>query len=176
MFLISITNLLIVSINIIVLDNCMSIIKFVYFCNYCIYIYIYIYIACPNQLVYFVSDDRIAMIFHCHNYITSNPNNYTRWRSLWPIKGYSHWLTEEKLTICTGIGRNSTDIKPIENMCTILKDKVAYNQPSSAENLRQSIMEVWDTEIRQEYCEFLVSNMPRRIQAVIDSKGGPTKY
>jgi len=57
-----------------------------------------------------------------------------------------------------------------------MKDKVAYNQPSSAKNLRQPIKEVWDTEITQEYCESLLSSMACRIQAVIYSKGGHTKY
>ena len=31
--------------------------------------------------------------------------------------------------------------------------------------------EVWFTEINQEYCESLISSMPRRIRVVIDSKG-----
>ena len=48
-----------------------------------------------------------------------------------------------------------------------MKDKVADKQPSSAQKI---------TEITQEYCESLVSSMPRRIQAVIDSKGCHTKY
>ena len=42
-----------------------------------------------------------------------------------------------------------------------MKDKVAYEQPSSAGNLRQAIKEVSITEI---------------IQAVIDRKIGHTKY
>ena len=57
-----------------------------------------------------------------------------------------------------------------------MKDKVAYRQPSRAKNLRQVIKEVCDTEITHEYCESLVSNMPRRIQTIIDSKGGNTNY
>ena len=70
---------------------------------------------------------------------------------------------------------NSPDLKPIENLWTIMKDKVADKQPSSAQNLKQAIKDVWVTEITQEYCESLVSSMPRRIQAVIDSKEGHTK-
>ena len=65
---------------------------------------------------------------------------------------------------------NSPDINPIENLWTIMKDKVADKQPSSAQNLKQAIKDVWVTEITQECCESLVSSMPRRIQAVIDSK------
>ena len=57
----------------------------------------------------------------------------------------------------------------------IIKDKVVYKQPSTAENLR-IIMDVWVTEIIREYSESLVSSMLRRIQAGFDSKRGHTKY
>ena len=58
-----------------------------------------------------------------------------------------------------------------------MKDKVAYKQTSRAENQKQTIKAVWDTEITQTYCESLVSSMPRRIQAVIDCiLGGHIKY
>ena len=66
---------------------------------------------------------------------------------------------------------NSPDLNLIENLWTIMKDNVAYKQPSSAENPRQ-VVEVWVTEITQEYGKTLVSNMPRRIRAVINSKEG----
>ena len=45
---------------------------------------------------------------------------------------------------------NSQDLNPIENLWTIMKDKVAYMQPSSAENMRQATKEVWVTVITQE--------------------------
>ena len=65
---------------------------------------------------------------------------------------------------------NSPDLNPIENLWTIIKDKVAYEQLWSAENPMQAINEVWVPEITQEYSKSLVSSMPHRIQAVIDSK------
>ena len=70
--------------------------------------------------------------------------------------------------------RNIPDINPFENMWTIMK--MAYKQPSSAENLMQAIKEVWVTEITQEYCESQVYSMPLSIQTVIDSNGEHTKY
>ena len=42
---------------------------------------------------------------------------------------------------------NSPDLNPIENLWTIIKDKVAIKQSSSVENQRQSIKEVSVTEI-----------------------------
>ena len=71
---------------------------------------------------------------------------------------------------------NSPDLNPIENLWYILKDKVAEKQPLSAEHLRQVITDVWVHEITPELCSNLVSSMPRRIQAVINAKGGHTKY
>ena len=85
------------------------------------------------------------------------------------------FLKKNKISLLEWPG-NSPDLNPIENLWTIMKDKVADKQPSSAQNLKQAIKDVWVTDITQEYCEFLVSSMPRRIQAVIDSKGGHTKY
>ena len=58
-----------------------------------------------------------------------------------------------------------------------MKDKAAYKQPSSVENMRQATkVKLEHIEITQEYCEYLESSMPRRIQKVTDSKGGHTKY
>ena len=42
---------------------------------------------------------------------------------------------------------NSPDLNPIENLWTVIKDKVAIKQSSSVENQRQSIKEVSVSEI-----------------------------
>ena len=56
-----------------------------------------------------------------------------------------------------------------ENLWSIVKVKVDYKESASAtENRRQRVEDIWVIEITQEYCESLVSSMPRRIQAVID--------
>ncbi|KAI0217548.1 hypothetical protein LSAT2_030687, partial [Lamellibrachia satsuma] len=93
-------------------------------------------------------------------------------------------LLKEKLKLHMGIHKctifmqdgNRPDLNPIENLWTIMKDKVADKQSSSAQNLKQAIKDIWVTEITREYCESLVYSMPPRIKAVIDSKGGHTKY
>jgi len=71
---------------------------------------------------------------------------------------------------------NSPDLNPIENLWEILKKKFADKQPSSIESLKEAIKEVWIKEISAEYCNNLILGIPRRIQAVIKSKGGHTKY
>ena len=59
---------------------------------------------------------------------------------------------------------------------TLVKKKVADKQPSSIESLKEAIKEVWTKEISAEYCSNLILSMPRRIQAVMKSKGRHTKY
>ncbi len=71
---------------------------------------------------------------------------------------------------------NNPDLNPIENLWTVLKDKVAEKQPTSIDNFKSAIAEVWVKEITQEYCQNLVHSMPRQIKAVIANKGGNTKY
>ena len=52
-----------------------------------------------------------------------------------------------KQDLCAGMDRELPRLDPIENRWTIMKDKVTYQQSSSAENLRQAMKEVWVTEI-----------------------------
>ena len=42
--------------------------------------------------------------------------------------------------------------------------------------LEQAIKEVWVREMTTEYCRSHVESMPKRLEAVIIDKGGPTKY
>ena len=48
-----------------------------------------------------------------------------------------------------------------------MKDKVAYKQPSSAENLKQPVKEVLVTEIIQAYLEYLISSKDARRKQTI---------
>lgn len=71
----------------------------------------------------------------------------------------------------------SPDLNPIENLWGILKRRV-YNYQHSFKNtteLWQRCHDIWSS-ITQEECRKLVESMPFRIQAVIESKGGYTKY
>ena len=54
--------------------------------------------------------------------------------------------------------RNSPDLNPIENLWTIMKDKMAYKQLWSTENLRQAVKEEWVTGMAQEYCQSHLSS------------------
>ena len=87
----------------------------------------------------------------------------------------TQFLKAQKINILDWPG-NSPDLNPIENLWTILKNKVSERQPTNAKMLEQAKKEVWVRDISQAYCRNLVESMPRRLEAVIKAKGGPTKY
>ena len=90
-------------------------------------------------------------------------------------KTVTQFLESKKIQTLDWPG-NSTDMNPIESLWTVLKDRVSEKQPTSAMELETAIKEVWASELSAEYCRSLVESMPRRLEAVIKAKGGPTKY
>ena len=71
----------------------------------------------------------------------------------------------------------SPDLNPIEHVWDYLERRVRGRSPTpkSKADLVSALQEEWVT-ISPEYLENLVSGMPRRVHAVIDNKGYPTKY
>jgi hypothetical protein len=70
----------------------------------------------------------------------------------------------------------SPDLNPIKNVWKVLKTNVQeLYQPWSTEEMKATLQLVWDT-LPEEILTNLVASMPRRIQAVIDAKGAPTKW
>ena len=67
---------------------------------------------------------------------------------------------------------NSPDLNPIENLWSVMKQKVSEKQPSSLQALKKNIMEVWTQEFSKEYCQDLIASIPRRLQAVVDNNEG----
>jgi transposase len=71
----------------------------------------------------------------------------------------------------------SPDLNPIEQLWTHVKRRLAdYQTPPSG------ILELWErveaewSKIDPKVCQNLIESMPRRVQAVIEAKGGYTKY
>ena len=87
----------------------------------------------------------------------------------------SEFLKKKKIKTIDWPG-NSPDLNPIENLCSLLKNKVTDRQPTSAQEMEMTIQLVWIHEITPEYCRNLVESMPRRLQAVLNNRGGHTKY
>jgi transposase len=71
----------------------------------------------------------------------------------------------------------SPDLNPIEHLWDVLERKVRVHKPHP-KNIRELMIvleEEWN-QIEPEILVNLVESMPRRVQAVIDSRGNPTRY
>ena len=71
---------------------------------------------------------------------------------------------------------NSPDLNPIENLWTLIKKKVSTSNPTTLDELKRTIKEIWCKDIGQNVCKNLADSMPSRIQKVIKNKGYYTKY
>lgn len=69
----------------------------------------------------------------------------------------------------------SPDLNPIENLWSILDEKVKLDNRKNKNELFQQLTDAW-INIPAETTQKLVESMPRRLRAVLDAKGGATKY
>lgn len=86
------------------------------------------------------------------------------------------WFRDNDVETLDNWPSNSPDLNVIENCWNLMKKKVAAHHPTSEDDLRQILREVWVREITPDYCKTLVRSMPDRIKAVLANKGYPTKY
>ncbi len=89
-------------------------------------------------------------------------------------KATSTWFKDHGIPVLNWPA-NSPDLNPIENIWDIVKRKMRYARPNDAEELKATIRATWAL-ITPEQCHRLNDSMPRRIAAVIQAKGAPTKY
>ncbi len=71
----------------------------------------------------------------------------------------------------------SPDLNPIENFLSILKKKLLERSvhPSNADELFEVLCNIWSA-LPDSLFSTLVDSMMRRVTAVIDNEGCPTKY
>lgn len=69
----------------------------------------------------------------------------------------------------------SPDLNPIEHVWNELGRRLQGHVIRNKVTLIEKIKTEW-AKITPEYCNKLVSSMPRRLKAVLDNKGNPTKY
>ncbi len=89
-------------------------------------------------------------------------------------KGTKSWFNDHGVTVLDWPA-NSPDLNPIENLWGIVKRKMRDTRPNNADDLKAAIKETW-ASIPPQQCHKLITSMPRRIEAVIEAKGAPTKY
>jgi len=88
----------------------------------------------------------------------------------------TRWLADQHISVLGPWPGSSPDLNPIENMWILMKEKWHKQKPTSEAELIKTIKKVWVQNISPEYCERLVRSMPRRIKAVLSSKGHHSKY
>lgn len=69
----------------------------------------------------------------------------------------------------------SPDLNPIEHLWMILDDRIPIHTRSNMAQFWEGVQEAWDN-IPIDTSHNLVESMPRRLQKVIENKGGHTKY
>ena len=86
------------------------------------------------------------------------------------------WFSDNKIEVVLWPAQ-SPDLNPIEHLWSHVKRKLGeYETPP------KGILELWEhveqewAKIPAEVCQGLIESMPRRVEAVIQAKGGHTKY
>ncbi|HET9247423.1 MAG TPA: IS630 family transposase [Xanthobacteraceae bacterium] len=69
----------------------------------------------------------------------------------------------------------SPDLNPIEHLWSHIKSELKRKKASNIEGLKDNIKTIWN-EISPEFTRKLVNSMPDRLECVLRSKGGPTKF
>jgi transposase len=71
----------------------------------------------------------------------------------------------------------SLDLNPIENLWSILKQRLTQTTFNSAEEVVEEVYRLWNSDpILNSHCAKLSDSMPQRIQSCIVLRGGATKY
>ncbi len=89
-------------------------------------------------------------------------------------KATKKWLTDNNIQVLDWPA-NSPDLNVIEAIWDTMKRRMRNKKPTTSEQLKQVIMESWDS-ITALDIDKLVSSMPRRVAATIRAKGDVTKY
>lgn len=84
------------------------------------------------------------------------------------------WFEDNKVNVLPWVPQ-SPDLNPIEHLWSELERRITKRNPKNKEELKDILKDAWDN-IDPEVTKKLVESMPRRVQAVIESKGGPTRY
>lgn len=69
----------------------------------------------------------------------------------------------------------SPDMNPIEHLWDYIKREVRKRQPSNIRALTENVIEIWNA-VPKEFCQKLINSMPRRVEALVRAKGGPTRF
>lgn len=91
-------------------------------------------------------------------------------------KVIKQFLDSENIAILDWPG-NSPDLNPIENVWGIIKRRIAGKTTTCKQELISSVIQHWFRDATlPDTLSKLIDSIPQRIRAVIDAKGGHTKF
>ena len=90
-------------------------------------------------------------------------------------KAVPKWLQDKHVNVLQW-PENSPDLNPIENLWTVITQKVSQSNPGSLEEPKKIIKDVWCKKIDQKLCKTLSDSKPRHIQNDFKNNGYHTKY
>lgn len=84
------------------------------------------------------------------------------------------WLAEKNIPLLPWIA-SSPDMSPIETLWGIMKTELKKRPVRNVSDLKEKLTEIWNS-YTPEFCDSIVATMPRRIQDLLEKKGGVTKW
>ena len=88
----------------------------------------------------------------------------------------SRTFSRRKISNCWNGREIARTLNPTENLWTELKNRVAEKHPTTLPSLIKTIKSSWVLDMPTELCRNLIESKLRRIRAVLEAKGGHTKY
>lgn len=85
-----------------------------------------------------------------------------------------NWFLENNVPVLSWPSQ-SPDLNPIENLWSELKIRLSKEVFKNKDDLWEKTQKIW-YEIPLEKCQNLISSMPRRVEKVLQNKGGYTGY
>ena len=70
----------------------------------------------------------------------------------------------------------SPDISQIENLWGALKNEVNLTGTIDDMEIETKLVEIWEDEKIRKNCKTLIASMPKRVNAILQSRGGLIKY
>lgn len=112
------------------------------------------------------SAEKLNLVGRFHFQHDNDPKHTSKIVKEWLLYNVPHMLQTPP---------QSPDLNPIENLWDILDQQVRLREIKNKEQLVTALTEEW-AKIKPNITENLINSMPRRLQAVIDANGYPTKY
>jgi transposase len=110
--------------------------------------------------------------FNCKRYLFQDDN-----APIHTAKDVKQWILENKIKILPNWPSQSPDLNPIEHLWSELERRIR-NRLQIIKNIREleiALQDEWG-KISKNQLRNYIESMPRRIEAVIENNGWPTKY